>query len=260
MEPDAPQRGEPKARVLIGRDAEAMSATAAAELARAIAGARAQRGVAQVALSGGTTPVRAYELLAGEIEDWREVELWFADERCVGPEDPESNYRLLAETLLAGASAPDGRRLIADAQVHRMEGELGPKRGAERYAELLRARVRADDDGVPALDVVVLGIGPEGHIASLFPNSRALADADALCLGVTDSPKPPPRRITLGLAVLRAARCALLLASGEGKAPALGAALADPSAAAPASLMPRDRLTVVADQAAAAALAVAAER
>jgi 6-phosphogluconolactonase len=253
------QRGE-QARVVIARDAEAMSVEAAAELAHATAQAREERGVAHVALSGGTTPVRAYELLAEELADWRAVELWFADERCVAPEDPESNYRLVADTLLAGAKALDGRTLIAGGQVHRMEGELGPERGAERYTELLRSRVRPDAEGVPALDVVVLGIGPEGHIASLFPRSRALADARALCLGVTDSPKPPPERITLGLPTLRAARRTLLLASGEGKAHALDMALGDASPDAPASLLRRERVTVLADEAAAGALARAPER
>ena len=135
-----------------------------------------------------------------------------------------------------------------------MEGELGPHVGAERYAELLRARVAAGDEGVPSLDLVVLGIGPEGHIASLFPESPALADSGALCLGIEDSPKPPPQRITLSLPVLRAARRALLLASGEGKASALAAALGEASPAAPASLLPRARLTVLADEAAASLL------
>ena len=96
--------------------------------------------------------------------------MWFADERCVAPEDEESNYRLAAETLLA-------RPAIDPARVHRMEGELGPEEGARRYAEALRASVAprrraASAPALPVLDLVVLGIGPDGHVASLFPGAR----------------------------------------------------------------------------------------
>jgi 6-phosphogluconolactonase len=202
----------PPAGLGVLRDVQAMSARAAAEIADRLLVAREERGVAHVALSGGTTPVRAYELLAAGGMDWGGVEIWFADERCVPPEDEESNYRLVEEKLARPTRQCAGG--LAEEQVQRMEGELGPRVGAERYAELLRARVLAGDEGIPALDLVVLGIGPEGHIASLFPESPALEDSRALCLGIEDSPKPPPQRITLSLPVLRAARRALLLASG----------------------------------------------
>jgi 6-phosphogluconolactonase len=242
----------PPPRLHVLPDASAMSELAASEIADGLVVAREERGTAHLALSGGTTPVRAYQLLAASGVDWAPVEIWFADERCVPPEDEESNYRLVEETLVRPTrELANG---LAEAQVHRMEGELGPHLGAERYAQLLRARVAADGAGVPALDLVVLGIGPEGHIASLFPDSQALRESEALCLGVEDSPKPPPQRITLSLPVLCAARRCLLLASGEGKAAALGAALGAVSRAAPASLLPRERLTVLADEEAAARL------
>ena len=206
--------------------------------------------MAHLALSGGTTPGRTYELLAARPEDLSGVEVWFADERCVAPEDEQSNYRLAAETLLAGAGIPPER-------VHRMEGELGPEEGARRYAEELRQRLAAADESqstTPVLDLIVLGIGPDGHVASLFPGAATLdAGEDAVCTGVRDSPKPPAERITLSLAVLRAARECVLLATGAGKADAVNAMLAEPSSHVPASLLRRERLTVIVDDAAAPA-------
>ena len=112
-------------------DGESVAERAAAHVARRLQRARAERGVAHVALSGGTTPGRTYELLAREPELWQEVEVWFADERCVAPDDPESNYRLAAEKLLGPAKIPPER-------VHRMRGELGPGEGARA----LRARAQ----------------------------------------------------------------------------------------------------------------------
>ena len=106
----------------------------------------------------------------------------------------------------------------------------------------------------PVLDLVVLGIGPDGHVASLFPGAATLdAGADAVCLGVHDSPKPPPERITLSLATLRAARECMLLATGASKADAVAAMLGEPSHHVPASLLRRERLTVILDDAAAPA-------
>ncbi len=233
-------------------DAETVAQRAAAEIERQLALVREQRGVAHIALSGGSTPGRTYELLAAEPGDWAEAEVWFADERCVGPEDEQSNYRLAAQTLLARAGIPAER-------VHRMEGELGPEEGARSYARLLCERVPAAEGSggperpsVPVLDVVVLGIGPDGHVASLFPGAATLdAGPQAVCLGVHDSPKPPPERITVSLPVLRAARSCLLLATGAGKADAVSAMLGTPSRHVPASLLARERLTVIVDDAAA---------
>ena len=231
-------------------DAETVAQRAAAHVARQLQHAYEQRGVAHLALSGGTSPGRMYELLGVKREDLGGVEVWFADERCVGAEDEQSNYRLAAETLLAAAELPPER-------VHRMEGELGPREGARRYAEEL-ARHTADagqsPPAVPVLDVVVLGIGPDGHVASLFPGASTLrAGEDAVCLGVSDSPKPPPERITLSLAVLRAARECVLLATGTSTADAVSAMLGEPSIHVPASLLRRGRLTVIVDDAAAPA-------
>jgi 6-phosphogluconolactonase len=225
-------------------DAETVARRAASEIARHLESARAERGVAHLALSGGSTPTRTYELVAGEPVDWGGVEVWFADERCVPPEDRESNYRLASETLLAPAG-------IASERVHRMEGELDPGEAARRYALALEDDVELRDRELPVLDLIVLGIGPDGHVASLFPGAPTLkAPQEELCLGVWDSPKPPPERITLSLAVLRAAGRCLLVATGAGKADAVSAMLAEPSHHVPASLLRRERLTVIADDAA----------
>ncbi len=224
-------------------DDESVAQRASEHVLRALAAAREARGVAHLALSGGTTPGRTYELLGEQPGELDATELWFADERCVPPDDPESNY-LLADRALIG---PAG---IERSRVHRMRGESGPEHGASAYAEELRAALGAD--GVPVLDVVVLGIGPDGHVASLFPGAETLdAGPEAVALGVSDSPKPPPERITLSLAVLRAARSCLLLATGPSKADAVNAMLGEPSRHVPASLLVRERLTVIVDDAAA---------
>jgi 6-phosphogluconolactonase len=226
-------------------DAEAVAERAAADVARYLRRTQEERGVAHLALSGGTTPRRTYELLADRSVALAGVEIWFADERCVPPDDEQSNYRLVAESLLARAG-------IAGERVHRMEGELGADEGARRYAQALRDGVARRDGQLPVLDLILLGIGPDGHVASLFPGSPALdAGEETVCLGVHDSPKPPPERITLSLAVLRAAQRCLLLATGSSKADAIDAMLGEPSHHVPASLLRRERLTVIVDDAAA---------
>ncbi len=226
-------------------DAEAVADRAAVEIVRALQGARREHGVAHLALSGGTTPARTYELLASAMADWDGVSVWFADERCVGPHDEQSNFRLAHEALLGPAGIPPE-------QVHRMEGELGPEQGAERYARALAEHVAVRDGDLPVLDVIVLGIGPDGHIASLFPGAPTLdAGEHALCLGVYNSPKPPPERITLSLAVLRAARGCVLLATSAEKSDAISAMLGDPTKHVPASLLRRGRLSVIVNDAAA---------
>jgi 6-phosphogluconolactonase len=157
-------------------------------------------------LAGGTTPRRCYELLAEREVDWGRVAVLFGDERCVPPDDPESNYRMAREALLDRA---------APATVYRMPGELGPDEGAEAYRRIVATET--------PLDIVILGVGEDGHTASLFPGHPVLR-AHGLVVGVHDSPKPPPERITLTLGVLRAARHVIILATGAGKAEAVALA------------------------------------
>ncbi len=235
-------------RLLTCADPEAAAAHAAAEIARVLQEAVERRGVAHLSLAGGSTPRPVYVLLAGLLTDWSAVELWYGDERCVPPEDPESNHLLVSRTLLAGLpGAPEGPR------EHRILGELGSEAAARAYETQLRARVApAEEGGLPVLDVALLGLGEDGHTASLFPGHPEVDDdSGALCLPVRDAPKPPPERVTLTFPVLRAARCCLLLVTGAGKASALAAVLAGSDPRVPASLLVSERLLVVADAAAA---------
>lgn len=234
-------------RITTLADPEAVAVRAARDIAGQMQRAIEQRGRAHLALSGGGTPERTYELLAEAVQRWDAVEVWFADERCVAPQDEQSNYRMAAERLL-------DRLETSPRAIHRMQGELGPQEGARRYAQELRAGFGDQVPDVPALDLIVLGIGPDGHVASLFPGAPALsAQADELCLAVHDSPKPPPERITLSLPVLRAAHRCLLLATGPSKADAVSAAMGEPNPHVPASLLRRERLTLILDDMAAPA-------
>jgi 6-phosphogluconolactonase len=210
-------------------DAEAAAQRAAEVLATAIAGARTVHGEAHVALAGGSTPRRSYELLGPLLGEWRDVHLWFGDERCVPPDDPESNARLVAESL----DAPE-------ATVHRIAGELGPEAAAHAYS--------AELDGT-TIDVALLGLGEDGHTASLFPGAPVL-QATGVAVGVRDAPKPPPERVSLTLPTINRARRIVLLVTGAGKADALARALDRPDPLTPASLLAREHLEVIADEAA----------
>ncbi|WP_199223933.1 6-phosphogluconolactonase [Paraconexibacter algicola] len=214
-------------------DPEALAAAVAQRLEREVGAAVAARGVAHVALSGGRTFRRAYELLAPVAAGWRDVHVWYADERCVPPDDPESTHLLVQQTLL--------EQDPAGVTEHRVLGELDdPDAAARAYAAELRSTI---------LDVVLLGLGEDGHTASLFPHSTELDTftGGPRVLAVRGAPKPPPNRVTLTLETLGKARALVLAASGEGKRDALRRALGPASPATPASLLRRDRLTVLAD-------------
>jgi 6-phosphogluconolactonase len=196
-----------------------------------------------IALAGGTTPRRAYELLAVEIDDPSGVHWWFGDERCVPPTDADSNFRLVTESLLVTGAIPT-------ALVHRIAGELEPSTAAAVYEDELRAHVRAGDAGVPRLDLALLGLGEDGHTASLFPGDPSLQVVDRLVVPVVAS-KPPSQRITMTLPLLRAAESLVILATGAGKRDAVSRVLAGPDAATPASLLADGSLTLILDEAAA---------
>lgn len=226
--------------VLVAPTANEAAQAACERLRSAIDDARDARGAAHVALAGGETPRRTYELLAAKIGDWTGVEIWFGDERAVGPEDPESNYRMAQQTLLTGEAGPI---------VHRIEGERGAEEAAAAYASRLEERL-AGEQGVPMLDLALQGLGPDGHTASLFPGNPAV-EADGICVAVHGAPKPPPDRITLTVPVLRAARSIVFLATGEAKADAVRGLLAGPDPAVPSSLLGSERTEVIVDHAAA---------
>jgi len=210
-------------------DVEAVAQRASDVMATAIDAARAVHGEAHVALSGGTSPRRGYQLLGSKVGDWRDVHLWFADERVVPRDSPESNFWLVSEHL----DAPD-------ATVHGVRTDLGADGAAAAYA--------AELDGT-VLDVALLGLGEDGHTVSLFPGHPQLR-AGGIAVGIHDSPKPPPDRVTLTLDKLNEARRLLLVVSGEGKREALARLLAGPDEALPGSLLDRSKLEVVADEAA----------
>ena len=228
--------------LVLAADPAAAAAACAEILAGRLAAALAARGEAHIALNGGSTPRPVYEQLPALLPDWSGVHLWFGDERCVPPDDAESNYRLAAETLVPGAT-------IAPDRVHRMRGELGPEEGARAYAAELAEHLELDDAGMPVLDVVHLGLGQDGHTASLFPQHEALRITGWATVAITDSPKPPPERISLSLGCLNAARARVLHTVGEGKREALARALGEPDAATPASLLGRECFDVVLDEA-----------
>jgi 6-phosphogluconolactonase len=235
-------------------DFEAAAAYAAAEITRAVEEALADRGAAHLCLAGGETPRRAYELLGPLVREWSTVELWYGDERCVEPTDPSSNHRLVASSLLGSIPGPPPVE-------HRIEGERGAGPAARGYEALLRERVPpAEEGGPPAFDFALLGLGEDGHTASLFPGLPEVDDDSGwLCLPVLDAPKPPPERVTLSLPVLRAARRCVVLAVGAAKASAVAGVLAGPDARVPASLLSSDRLEVVVDTVAGGSSGVAKE-
>jgi len=182
----------------------------------------AARGRCAIALSGGETPRPVYAALAAPDVtthvDWNRVDVFFGDERVVPPDDPASNYRMAMDALLSRVPIPK-------AHIHRMEAE---------HADLDAAATAYDGQLPAALDMLVLGIGADGHTASLFPGSPALGERHRRVV-VVDSPKPPRRRMTITPPVIAAARHVAVLVTGSEKAAAVARALDD---ATPASAIP----------------------
>ncbi len=187
-------------------DPAAVAQAAARQIVAAAAAAIAARGRFRLVLAGGGTPQAAYRLLGDAAQDWPHWEIYFGDERCLPPDHPERNSRMASDAWLARVPIPP-------AQVHVIPAELGAATAAAAYAATLR--------GAGRFDLVLLGMGEDGHTASLFPG-HAL-DPAAVTVAVHDAPKPPPERVSLGLAALRATRAVLVLATGSGKRPALAA-------------------------------------
>jgi 6-phosphogluconolactonase len=205
---------------------EDVAAAAAADIAEALGD-----GARTLVLAGGTTPQRCYELLAHMDIAWGRVSILFGDERCVPPDHPDSNFRMARLALLDK---------VFPGTVYRMPAELGPDEGAGLYAHIVAS--------VAPLDVVTLGIGEDGHTASLFPGHPAL-EAPGLAVGIRDSPKPPPQRVTLTMNALRTARRVIILATGVGKADAVAKAK---SGEVPSGMIPGARWLI--DRAAASKL------
>lgn len=197
-----------------------------------------------VVLTGGSTPRVAYERAAQTPDAWRGATVWFGDERCVPPDDDLSNYKLARDALLSPLGDPQPA-------IHRMQGELGPAAGAAAYEREL------EQAGPPHFDLLLLGLGPDGHLASLFPDQESLLERSRWTIGVERAGHEPfVPRISMTFRALTWARRVVFLVSGESKADAVAAAFgsaARPDPHVPSSLLPPmvDELTVLLDAAAA---------
>jgi 6-phosphogluconolactonase len=179
-------------------------------VARLLADQAARGG--SIVLTGGSSPGKAYELAAEYEPDWGRVRLWWGDERCVPPDDERSNYRLAANTLLPHLETPP-------AETHRIRGERPPPEAA--------AELDSELEGVQ-LDLLLLGLGPDGHIASLFPNSPQLGVTDRRATSGPAGLAPWVDRVTMTLPAIQAARRIVFLVTGSEKADAVAAAFAAP--------------------------------
>ncbi len=216
----------------------------------------AARGVARIAISGGSTPKAAFATLAEQGEEWRErmpwnkLDLWWVDERCVPPDDAESNYRMTREALLDHVP-------LKPEQIHRMEGELEPDDAAARYEADLRKSFGLTGTETPRFDLVQLGIGPDGHTASLFPHTDALRISDRL-VTANYVEKLDMWRVTLTRPTINHARQVFFLIAGTDKAMVLNEVLEgplDPERLPSQFIAPVNGiLTLLLDQAAAALL------
>ena len=220
--------------LVVVADAEAAARLAAERLAAAA------RAGGNIVLTGGSTPRRAYELAAELEPDWSRAEVWWGDERCVPPDDERSNYGMAKAALL-------DRLAVPPAAVHRMRGELGRDDGAADYERELGGRV--------TFDLLLLGLGPDGHIASLYPDQPTLDETVRNAVGAEARLQPFVDRITLTLPILDASRRVLFLVAGADKADAAHRAFAgEPSHSTPGSLVRGADTPALLDAAAAALL------
>ncbi|MSO96500.1 MAG: 6-phosphogluconolactonase [Thermoleophilia bacterium] len=219
---------------VVTEDAEAAAAAAAALVVEVVVAG------GSIVLAGGSTPRRAYELAAELHSDWGDAEVWFGDDRCVPPADPRSNQLLVREALL--------ERLVVPPTVRAIPTALIPEAAAALYDAALTGET---------LDLVLLGLGPDGHTAALFPDAPSLSVTDRLAVVAEPGLEPFVQRITLTIPALEAGRHVVFLAVGEGKAIAVRNAFGEePSHSTPASLVRsrEGRTTVILDEAAASLL------
>ena len=179
----------------------------------------ANNGLFRLGLAGGNTPRAVYEQLSAHSDalPWDRVQITFGDERCVPPEDANSNYRMAKESLLSRVPIPEGN-------VFRIKGELSPEAAASEYEAKLSAVATRFGERVYAHDLLLLGLGEDGHTASLFPDSAALEETVRLVVP-NIGPKPPPQRITFTYQLINAARFVLFLLKDPAKEPILQSAL-----------------------------------
>lgn len=195
-------------------DAETLTAVAAETLANVFRDSVREHGKFYLALSGGSTPKQLYQYLVRHYDDlpWSDAEIFFGDERCVPPDDSQSNFRMASESMLDELPIPAS-------QIHRIEGELAPEVAASHYQETLKA-LPSNAADFPIFDLVLLGMGPDGHTASLFPESDLINESQQT-VGTDYIEKMGNWRISLTFPVINAARHRLVLVGGEEKAPVI---------------------------------------
>ncbi len=197
-------------------DANALAHAAAAHFAERIEQAVNKRGRARIAISGGSTPKAAFALLAdpgqpyGKTIAWDKVELFWVDERSVGPDDPDSNYRMTNEALLSKVP-------LSPEHIHRIEGELDAEEAAAKYESLIRREFRLEGAEVPRFDVVWLGMGDDGHTASIFPDTEGVHELGRIVYA-NHVPQKDTWRITLTWPVINEALDVVFLIGGADKA------------------------------------------
>jgi len=243
-------------------DAAALARRAAKYFAEKCAAAAAASGRVRIAISGGSTPKAAFGLLADAAQPWRaqmpweKLDLWWVDERCVPPDNADSNYRMTREALLSKVP-------LKSEQVHRMEGELDPSDTAARYELELRNGFGLKDAGLPRFDLLELGMGPDGHTASLFPHTAALDEKNRLVTANHVETVKDSWRVTLTQPVINNASDVFFLIGGADKAQILKEVLLgprDPKRLPSQSIAPASGiLTLLLDKAAAALLPEAGE-
>jgi 6-phosphogluconolactonase len=211
--------------IVVSKDAAVLAAAVAARLLTRLVDAQAVRGTASVVLTGGGVGIASLAAVrasaARAAVDWRRVDVWWGDERFVPADDDRRNEKQARKALLDSLD-------LDPLRVHPMPAPGGPDgedadAAAARYADELAEAAPADAE-VPAFDVLLLGMGPEGHVASIFPESPAAHD-ERTAFAVHGCPKPPPTRITMGFSAINAAREVWMIVAGEDKAPAVAMAL-----------------------------------
>lgn len=245
-----------RVKYYVAPDAAALAQRAAQYFVEMVGEAVAGQGRARIAISGGSTPKATFQLLADPNQPWRsrmpwnDLELYWVDERCVGPDDADSNYRMTREALLDHVP-------LSPAQIHRIEGELDPEAAADKYESELRNCFRLEGEQTPRFDLVALGMGPDGHTASLFPHTAALHEKSRIATANHVAQKDT-WRVTLTWPVINAARSVFFLIAGTDKAEVLNEVLTgprDPERLPSQLIWPSSGiLTLILDQAAAALL------
>ena len=186
------------------KDADAVAKTACERIVQASREAISSRGVFHIVLAGGNTPARTYALLACADCNWKHWHIWFGDERCLHPHDPERNSVMVEKSLTSKVAIPAQ-------QVHEIAAELGPEVAAQQYQMLI--------EEVAPFDMVILGLGEDGHTASLFPGQNIMPDKAVL--PVHEAPKSPAERVTLSAAMLSQCRHLLFIITGDEKSDAV---------------------------------------